>query len=413
MSLTILNATASLFVVLFLFMMFIFISILLSLFAKKTKTDYKPEITVVIPAYNEEKNIELCINSIKKSTYPKEKIRIIVVDDGSTDKTREIVKRHKDIMLLEQNHKGKTDALNLAVKYSKTEIIVTVDADTIVDRDCIAKLVNPLKEKDIGATTGTTKVKTQKTMWQAFQGIEYNFNNLIRKAFTKTFKNGIWFFGVLAAYKKTALKKVGYFKKDTLTEDMDIALELYKKKYRTLHVYDAMSHTEVPGTFMELYRQRSRWWIGVLQALKKNKLFKLKENASINFLYLNQYWWTFYSIFAIPVLIYHFMYWLPYNLDTLPHTIQYIVNWFTLIGPFYVIYKIPEWGLNFYSIFAVSSGIISALCIVIAQYTFKEGLKPKSVVAIIFYFPYTIALNIIIVLSLIKSVVKPEKYFKK
>lgn len=411
--LLILNITSALFLVLFLFLMFIFVTILLSLFPKKDKSTYSPEITVIIPAYNEEENIDACINSVKKSKYPKNKLRIIVVDDGSTDNTIKIVGKHKDVALIKQNHEGKTEALNKGVKAAKTEIIVTIDADTTVEKDCIMKLIAPLINKDIGATTGTSKISKQETVWQVFQGIEYNFNNLIRKAFTHTFKNGIWFFGALAAYKKTALKKAGYFKKDTLTEDMDIALSLHGKGYRTLHVYDALSVTGAPRTFLELYKQRSRWWIGVLQALKKNKLLRLRENISITFLYLNQYWWTFYAVLAIPILIFQFAYWLPYNTDTALNLGRYILNWFSLTGPFYVIYKIPEWGLNFYSIFAVLSGIISAICLVIAQYTFKDRLNFKSVVGIIFYFPYTIALNIIIVSALIKNLVKKEKYFKK
>jgi len=384
----------------------------MSLFKKRNKLEkYVPKITVLVPAFNEEKHIDACITSIENSGYPKNKMQIILIDDGSTDNTIKIAKQHKGIIILNQNHQGKTEALNSGVKKSKTEIIVSLDADTIIEQKCIQKLVAPLKNKKIGATTGTSKVNTQKTFLQVFQGIEYNFNNLIRKAFTDIFKSGIWFFGVVAAYQKNALEDVGYFKKDTFTEDMDIALELHSKGYTTLHVYDAIVYTEVPKNIKELNKQRKRWWVGVLQSLRKNKLLKLRENMSIQFLYLNQYWWSLYALISIPVIVYQYMYWVPFNISTMVQFLQYTFNWFSVAGSVYVIYKIPEWGINFYSIFGVLSGIITTTLIVISQITFRDKFTIKRIIAIFFYFPYTIVLNIMIFLSIIGY--KKKGYFRK
>lgn len=405
------NLCSMLFLVLFSFLLFVFIIFIISRFTKKKQIYFEPNISIIIPAYNEEKNISNCIDSIYSSNYPLSKIEIIAVDDGSTDNTINILKKY-NIKILKQEHKGKSEALNLGTKNAKNEFILAIDSDTVLDENCIKELVKPLIDHKIGATTGTSKVKNNKNIWTIFQNIEYHYNNLIRKSFSSVFKNGIWFFGALACYRKSVLKNIGYFKKDTLTEDMDIALEIYKAGYRTFHVYNAFCYTIVPSTLKELYKQRSRWWMGVLQALIKNKaLFSRKSCPSILFLFINQFWWSFYALLSLPVIIYQVNYWLPYNTANFYSLFGYLFRWFSLSGPFYVIYKIPEWGLNFYNFFGVFSGIISAVLILFSIRIFKDKVNFKNAFALFFYFPYTIVLNIIISLSLINHSFSKKRYF--
>jgi cellulose synthase/poly-beta-1,6-N-acetylglucosamine synthase-like glycosyltransferase len=403
---------SSLFLVLFAFLLFVFIVFIFSAFTRKQHPDFEPEVSIIIPAYNEGKNIEACLDSVYASDYPISKTEVIVIDDGSTDSTKEIVKRYAAVKLLTQNHKGKSEALNLGLKHAKHDFIVSIDADSILNPECIRDLVKPLAEKDVGATTGTSRVKNIHNIWTVFQNIEYHYNNLIRKCFSSVFKHGIWFFGALACYRKSALKRIGGFKIDTLTEDMDIALELYKAKYRTIHVHTAFCYTIVPSTLKQLYSQRSRWWMGVLQALTKNRiLFSHKSSPSVLFLFVNQFWWSFYAILSLPVILYQVNYWLPYNTQTFSALFGYLFRWFSLVGPFYVIYKIPEWGLSFYSFFGVFSGIISAILIVASIKMFKDRLNMPNFLALLFYFPYTIVLNMIISASLITHQFSKKKYF--
>ncbi len=403
---------STLFLILFFFLFFVFVVYIISIFRREQHDDFEPNISIIIPAYNEEKNISRCIDSIYGSDYPLHKMEIMVVDDGSTDNTKNIVKGCKDILLLNQNHKGKSEALNLGTRHAKNDFIVSIDADTILDKKCIKELVKPIKNPNIGATTGTSKVKNISNIWTIFQNIEYHYNNLIRKSFSSVFNNGIWFFGALACYRKSAIEKIGYFKKDTLTEDMDIALELYKAGYKTFHVHNAFSYTIVPSTFKELYSQRSRWWMGVLQSLTKNrKLFSHKSSPSILFLYINQFWWSFYALLSLPVIIYQVNYWLPYNTSTYFNLFSYLFRWFSLAGPFYVIYKIPEWGLNFHNFFGVFSGIISAILIIASIRMFKDRINLKNTFALFFYFPYTIILNIMISVSLITYIFSKKRFF--
>jgi len=401
-----------LFLILFAFLLFIFIIFLISKFKNRVFADFQPNISIIIPTYNEEKNIQSCLDSIKNSDYPKEKIEIIVIDDGSTDNTKKIVENYPGVTLLRQNHCGKTEALNLGAAKAKHDFIVTIDADTTISKNFLKEIIKPLSGSMVGATTGNSKVKNKYTLIGSFQNIEYHLNNLVRHSFSNVFNNSIWFFGALACYRKTTLEKIGFFKKDSLTEDTDIALEIKKADYKVLNVTSAWGYTIAPRNLKELYSQRSRWWIGVLQSLIKNKdMFKLKSSPSIIFLFVNQFWWTFYAFLFFPVIIYQINYWLPYNSDSFINLFSYLFRWFSLSGPIFVIYKIPEWGLSFYSFFGVLSGIITTIMIVSAIKTFKDKLNFRNLLAIFFFFPYTIILNVFIIISVLKFKTRKSLYF--
>jgi cellulose synthase/poly-beta-1,6-N-acetylglucosamine synthase-like glycosyltransferase len=398
---------------LFLFLLSVFITSMLSLFKKQKITNYKPEVSIIIPCYNEEKNIENCLNAVYTLDYPAKKLEIIVVDDGSTDNTTKVLKEyqktHKNLRIIKGKHQGKSEALNKGIKKAVNNIIFTVDADTNIAKITLKKLVQPFTDEKVGATNGSCIARNRDSLLSIFQNIEYHYNNLIRKSFSVLFNNGIWFYGAFACYRRDILKKIGYFKKDSMTEDADIALEIYAAGYKTINVHDAFGYVLVPSTLKALIQQRKRWWVGVLQALKKNKhLFSRKSSPSILFLFLNQYWWSFYSIISLPIIAYQFYYWLPSNLIAIG---SYTFRWFSLLGPLYVLYKIPEGWLSIYNVFGIFSGIISAFLIIKALFIFREKLHFKNIIAIFFYFPYTIILNTIIVISLVSMLFFRKKYF--
>ena len=393
-----------LFGILFLYLIFIFSVIIASNFVKRKSEDFSPKISIVIPAYNEEKNIKECIDSVFESDYRKDKIEVIVVDDGSTDNTLNIAKGYPGIKILNQNHLGKVEALNLGAKKSSNEFILTIDADTTINKDCIKELIKPFHQNDIGATTGNNNVKNKSNLICLFQNVEYHFSNLVRNSFSRVFNNGIWFSGSVACYRKEALEKINYFKKDTLAEDQDIALEMKGSGYRTTNSSKAVGYTIVPQKIKDLYKQRRRWWIGTLQSIVKNKeLFSMKSSPSILFLYINQFWWSLYAFLSLPLIIYQINYWLPYNTQTIFSTLSYLFKWFSLMGPVYVLYKIPEWGISLYSIFGVLAGIMTTVISISALRMFKDKIGLKNLFVIFFYFPYTIVLNIIILVSLLRQ----------
>ncbi|MFW6220617.1 MAG: glycosyltransferase [Nanoarchaeota archaeon] len=405
--------------VLFSFLFFLFIIFIISLFKKQKFSKLKSfaNVSVLIPTFNEEKNIVNCLNSVLNSNYNKKNLEIIVVDDESKDDTVNIVEKFiekikdYDIKLIKAKHQGKSGCLNLGVKHAKNEFILTIDADVVILKDTIKKLVTPLVEKNVGATNSVAYIRKPKKFIEYFQMIEFCLNNLIRTSFSKVFKNSIWFFGAVACYKKSILKEVGYFKKDTLTEDMDICLEIFNKKYKIVTVEDCFISTLACPSVLLLFKQRMRWYFGALQSLFKNKrlLKGKKRSAPVIFLFVNQYWWTFFSFVFFPMTIYQVYYWIP-SYEILEFSF-YIFRWFSLLGPFYVFYMMPEWGFNFLNIFGVMSGVLTFIMGLFALIKFKGVFRFKTFFGLFFYFPYTIILAAIIVSGVIKYTFSKKKYF--
>ncbi|MCK4433705.1 MAG: glycosyltransferase, partial [Methanomicrobia archaeon] len=109
---------------------------------KETPKGELPSVSVIIPAYNEENNIEKCLNSIKTQDYPKNKLEILIVDDGSTDNTRDVITNgFKYVHLYKNGHNGKAFALNTGIKEAKGDIIITMDADTVLEKTAIKEMV--------------------------------------------------------------------------------------------------------------------------------------------------------------------------------------------------------------------------------------------------------------------------------
>ncbi len=435
--------------ILFAFLIFTNIIIVISFFKKPKYDKYTPKVSIIIPAYNEAKNIKKCLKQVFNSKYPKDLYEVIVVDDGSTDDTIKVVKTFKNVRILQTKHEGKTVALNYGINYAKYDILMLLDADTMLNSEALGKLVAPFKEESVGATIGTYNVSNRTNMLTAFQTIEYSYNNLVRMGFSRLFHDSVWFYGAMSCYRKSVLENIGYIHSDILAEDIDIAIRLQNKGYNIIHVDDAYSTTVVPDTTKGFIKQRIRWWTGVLQSMRKNRSASYRNIVSnkfdndnkktskttvtsnktaskknttkknkiskvpLIFVYISQWWWSIFAILAIPMYAIQVAYWLPYNLATFMDTFLYLFRWFSIFGPLYSIYMIPEWGINFFSIFGILSGLISVTFIIISMTIFKERIGFKEVLAIVFYFPYTIILNIIIFISVVKYLFFKSTGFKK
>ncbi len=397
----IMNIAIILFFFVFLMLSTIFIVFVISLFKKKHYKEFQPEASVIIPSYNEEKNIQKCLLSIFNSNYPLQKLEVIVVDDKSTDNTRKIVEKLQtkyDIKILTGQHKGKSEALNLGIKHSTKEYIITIDADTFVEKNFVTQVLKPFADRKVGATNAVALIKNPKTLVENFQAVEYGFNNLIRKSFSELFQNGIWFFGASACFRKDVLMKVGNFRKNVLTEDLDISLRIFDAGYDIITA-DAYSYTEPCRTWAELFRQRLRWFTGGLQCSTKHRKMIRKASFAVGYLFVEKYFWAFYSVISLPLITYQVFYWMPKGFFNI---VYYIVRWFSIFGPFHVIYMIPQWGLSLSNIFGVSTGIISSILIIAAIIRFNIRINIQKILAIIFYFPYTIFLNLALAFSIIR-----------
>lgn len=404
------DASMFLFFGVFTFIILILITVILT--KKKKYEDFNPPITVLVPAYNEEQNIIQSLKSIIKNKY--EELQLIIIDDGSTDKTPQLISKFAEkysfITVIKGTHNGKSAALNLGLKKAKHEIIISIDSDTFIDNDFLNKIVQPFKDSKVGATNGMCLAHEPKTPIEWFQSVEYIYNNLIRSSFSSVFNNGIWFFGAAAAYKKSVLQKLNGFSNETMTEDMDISLSIFNAGYKVLTVQEASYFTKAPKNMKELFIQRMRWFYGGIQNIIKHKNVFFKNSFAIKFLFTNQIFWSIYSLLILPIIIYQVNYWLP---ATTMEIASYLFRWFSILGPIVVLQKIPIWGLNFVNIFGVSAGIITVFLIGSAFVRFKQKIKVRDIIVIFFYFPYTLILNATFLLAAIKFPFSKKKGFIK
>ncbi|MDP4087259.1 MAG: glycosyltransferase [Bacillota bacterium] len=254
---------------------------------------FTPFVSVVIAAYNEEKVICKTIDSILDSDYPT--FEIIIVDDGSKDGTAQVIeKKYKDtenVSLIKKVNGGKSSAVNQGFKEAKGDIVVALDADTIISNDAISLLIRHFKDEKVAAVSGNVKVGNKGNLLTNWQHIEYVTGfNLERRAFSEL--NCITVVpGAIGAWKKEVVEKVGYFKEDTLAEDTDITLTLLESGYKVEFEERSFAYTEAPEDLKSLAKQRFRWTYGTLQCLwkHKNALFNLK-NKSLGFIGLPNMW---------------------------------------------------------------------------------------------------------------------------
>jgi len=234
--------------------------------------DPRSPISILIPAFNEEKVIDRTVRSMLASDYAGP-MEILVVDDGSADRTAEIVEAIGDphVRLIRQQNLGKARALQNAVSNAKSEILVFADADTQFDREALRHLVGALEDPKTGAVSGNARVGNPRTFAARCQEIEYLCNfNLDRRAYAAW--NCITVVpGAISAIKREAIDAAGGISLDTLAEDTDLTLAIHRAGYRVEYAPQAIALTEAPETFAQLARQRFRWAFGTIQCVWKHR----------------------------------------------------------------------------------------------------------------------------------------------
>jgi len=253
-------------------------------FANKNRLFHRPKtsklhtVSIVIPAHNEEDSIKETIESAKNLIYPKKEI--IVVDDGSNDRTFEIASKFKGIRVLRKKRGGKASALNFGINHANGEIVGCMDSDSFPEKNALLKCM-PFFEKNVASVTTSVFVKDPKGLLERLQEIEYIMVAWSRKLFE--YLDAIYVTpGPLSLYRKDVLKKVGGFDEKNLTEDIEIAWRLIKYNYKIKMALDVKVYTKVPKTLKKWWRQRLRWNIGGMQTtFKYFNLFMKKEFGNI------------------------------------------------------------------------------------------------------------------------------------
>ena len=242
--------------------------------ARMRNWTYGPPVTepvsVIVPAYNESAGIEAAIRSLVASDHP---LEVIVVDDGSTDGTADLVEslRIPGVRVIRQANAGKPVALNTGLKAARFELIVMVDGDTVFEPDAVRKLIQPFAHPSVGAVSGNAKVGNRGGLIGRWQHIEYVIGfNLDRRLFDLA-ECMPTVPGAVGAFRRTALERIGGLSDVTLAEDTDLTMALCRDGWRVVYEESAIAWTEAPASMGALWRQRYRWCYGTLQAMWKHR----------------------------------------------------------------------------------------------------------------------------------------------
>lgn len=377
-----------------------------------------PSVSVIVPAYNEEKNIASTIESIMSADYPGEK-EIIVVDDGSTDGTGKVVKSFskftKYVSLMKTNHVGKAKAINAAIGRAKNEIFVVLDADTEIEPEALIKIVQPFSEKNVAAVASTLRTKSSWNVLTWFQHFEYAISTGWRYVVDNV--RGSCIVPGFCAFRKSMLAKVGGMRGDTAVEDYDISLYLKKAGFEIRMVPDSVAYTKVPETIMGWVKQRVRWTRGTLQVMRKHRDVILNKKFSAVGLYSipTQMYWFFHAIIYLPLVLYQifygYFYWFASHGNYLSaDAATYFVKWLTTYGMIDFIYNIAvaNYALNLLNALTI---IVFFLSFGFAFYSLFKFSRPslQSAVALFFFFPYTIVVLLVYVAATLFQIFERDR----
>jgi cellulose synthase/poly-beta-1,6-N-acetylglucosamine synthase-like glycosyltransferase/peptidoglycan/xylan/chitin deacetylase (PgdA/CDA1 family)/spore germination protein YaaH len=262
---------------------------------------FEPFVSIIVPAYNEEFVIEATIRSLLNCDY--QNFEIIVVDDGSQDRTSDLVREYFDgesrVRLFTEQNGGKAEALNLGLRQSKGDIIVALDADTQFPPDTIRALARRFVDPKMGAVAGNAKVGNRINIVTRWQALEYiTSQNMDRRAFASL--NCITVVpGAVGAWRRELIEECGGFSTDTLAEDQDLTLQIRRLGYHIGYEETAIGWTEAPQTLRMLAKQRYRWAYGTLQCLWKHRGALLRPKyGALGFVAMPNVW-IFQIIFPL------------------------------------------------------------------------------------------------------------------
>jgi cellulose synthase/poly-beta-1,6-N-acetylglucosamine synthase-like glycosyltransferase len=361
--------------------------------------NFFPKLSIILPAHNEEAVIEETINSIVNANYPSER-DIIIINDGSTDDTERIVRRLAkklpQVRLFNLKHQGKANSLNFGIKHTKFDTLVFLDADSLIGKNSLKELVQPLANKKVTAVSGLIRAKSTKNPITWFQDFEYSMTSGWRYVCNKI--NSVSVIPGVMAIKKHALETIGGFSADTLTEDFDVALKLKKAGYNITMSPKSIIYTNVPTSFKGLFSQRFRWGRGTFQVVKKHSdmLFSKKFGLLGSYAIPTHIYWYIFSIAYIPSVIYwmfrdYYRYFFSQSNIFSWSVLEYFFKWFTSYGMFDLIYKTLTgiYQFNLVLLFTITSFILTNIFTLLV---FFKLSKPswKHAVVYFFLFPYNV-----------------------
>ncbi len=226
-----------------------------------------PSVAIVVPCYNEERTVEATMRSLLALDYPAEKMEIIAVDDGSVDNTLAKLREFESdtrIRVISKENGGKHTAMNYGLAHTSAELIGCLDADSVVAKDALLRIVPVFENTQIAAVTPGIHVRDPKTMLQHMQHVEYRlsiFNRFILAALGSAFITP----GPFSFFRASVVRELGGWRYAHSTEDMEMALRMQAAGHMIANAPKAVVHTSTPSTLPALFRQRVRWTYGWLR----------------------------------------------------------------------------------------------------------------------------------------------------
>ncbi len=367
----------------------------------KLASPYK-DITIIVPAHNEQKHIAECLAALKAARWKGTK-RIIVVDDGSSDDTFRIAKQH-GVTVLRQPHTGKAAALNRALVLVKSPLVAVVDADSVIDENALIETAKRFYAEHVGAVCAVISVRDNKNPIGIWLHLEQLYGALVRSLLSKINAN-IVAAGPLTTFRTSALRKIKGFSVDGYSEDVDIAIRLQEARYRVEFADKARVGTYMPRTWKGIVAQRRRFargWVNIFQKHTKVEASLLRLYALP--LALFSY---FQAVILAPIIVYSFLngyitYFVDKDIYVSWLVVRYLLNWFTGVGLIEWMYRLfsgaEAWTVP--SAIGVASALLSYPLYFVAAWRFEGKLRLSRLIAIFLLFPFWLFIMIIYILNI-------------
>lgn len=273
--------------------------------------DHFPTVAVAVPCWNEEKTLAGTLDSLLALDYPKDKLTIIVVDDGSVDATLRIAKEYEakyptQIQALTKPNGGKHTAVNMALSSSVSDLFGCLDADSFVMPRTLMTIVGYFEtHPKVMAVTPCIHIKNPKTLVQRMQAAEYLMGVFLRKAFGQLDAIQVTP-GPFSIFRREVFTTIGEYHKAHNTEDFEITLRMHRAHLKIMSSHKALVYTVGPATARGFFYQRLRWARGFLQnSLDYRELFFKKKYGNFGMVTLPvAFLFVFYSLYAALFVIY-------------------------------------------------------------------------------------------------------------
>lgn len=324
-------------------------------------------MTILVPCFNEESTIVGTMESIFQLDYPKDKIQIIVINDGSTDTTAALLEPYNayhNIQVIHKENGGKHTALNLGLEYCTTSIVGCLDADSFVVPDAMRQILQKFEDPTVMAVTPSTIIWKANTLIQKMQRAEYHYGNFIRYAMSLMHAIHIAP-GPFSFFRREVFDIIGIYTHAHNTEDMEIAMRMQKNGLKIVHAPRAIVYTSSPNTIKKLYKQRVRWVSGFLGNLRDyRKMLFNKKHGDL-------------GMMVLPMALLSILLTIPFVLGTL---YSFIKSFSKAIEDFWI-YGFNNWRWENFDIFFVNMntmGLLTSVLLLVMIFLLAWGKKITS-----------------------------------